>query len=310
MNFIKRSNATYLLIFNAFLWGSSYVLNKMLLQYLPRFTILFLFSLGGLIATAIIFRNSIRHIDKKTIMKGMVVSGFSILSNTFCMLSLQHNDSSVTAFIVQTSVIITPLLMAVMEKKKPDQKMVFNALIALSGLFLITVRFDEFKFNFSILYALGNALFFSLFLTGQKLSSNSVDPKQFTIVHYTTNTLAFLGPALLESRSQSFNIIGFPVLPLLAACMFIAVFTIIIQTGAILYVEPEKAVLLYTLEPVTALVVATLFIGEQPDGIKTIAGCVLILMSVITSVVSPKLRKPRVAKELKQDDKAAQQQAY
>ena len=77
----------------------------------------------------------------------------------------------------------------------------------------------------------------------------------------------------------------FMVLPLTLSGIFFAVFTVIVQTGAICHVNPEKAALIYTLEPVTALVVAALFAGERPDGIKTLVGCTLILLSVVSSVL-------------------------
>ncbi|HBN85667.1 MAG TPA: EamA/RhaT family transporter [Clostridiales bacterium] len=309
MNFIKKSNATYLLMLNAILWGSSYVLNKLLLQSLPLFTVLFLFSLGGFLSTAILFRDSIKAINKQTIIRSLPVSGFSIVSNTFCMLSLQRNDSSITAFVVQTSVIITPLLMALYEKRKPEGKMITNAMIALAGIFFITVRFEDFQFNFNILFSLCNALFFSLYLTGQKVISDTVEPKQFTIVHYFFNSLVFLGPTLAEYGIKGYSGVSLSVVPLIIAGLFFAVFTVIIQTGAIVYVKPEKAALLYTLEPVTALVAAALIAGERPDGIKTLIGCGLILLSMVVSVVSPKTVKPR-GKQEEIEGKMLQKQVF
>jgi len=198
--------------------------------------------------------------------------------------------------------------MALYEKKKPESKIVTNAFIALAGIFFITVQFEDFQFDFNILFALCNALFFSLYLTGQKVVSDKVDPKQFIIVHYLFNTLAFLGFAIAEYRLQGYRDITISILPLIILCIFFAVFTVIIQTGAILYVKPEKAALLYTLEPVTALVVGALFIGERPDGFKTILGCALILVSMIISVIPPKSLKPR-EKKVSNEEKELQKQA-
>jgi|GEM_PF-1090387 len=138
----------------------------------------------ALIVTVILFYPQLRSIKTGAIFSSAAVSIFSILSNTFFMLALQYTSSSNTAFIVQSSVVIIPVLMAVLEKKMPQKKILFCAFIALSGLFLLTCDFRSFKLNPGDLLALGNALFFSLFITGLKLNSRKVEPVHFTFIHH------------------------------------------------------------------------------------------------------------------------------
>jgi len=116
------------LFLNGILWGSSYVWSKMLLSYLPRFTILFLSSLGGLIAIIILYFRSLSQIKTETILPSIAISFFSIISNTFFILALQYTSSFNTAFIVQLSVIITPLIIAIYEKKLPEKGVIVGAI--------------------------------------------------------------------------------------------------------------------------------------------------------------------------------------
>ena len=284
MNMIKERNASVFLLLNAILWGSSYIWSKMLLGYLPYFVILFVFSLGGLLSISIIFFRRIRSINRKTVIIGMSIGCFWILSNIFCMLALKGTSSSNTAFIVQLSVIITPLLMTVYRRKMPGGRAVFSAITALAGLLLLTCDFKSFSFQSGDLFALCNAVFFSLYLVAQKIHSEKADSVQFTFVQHITGTVVFLCMALIfETRqiaASSVDITGYSILILSIA---ISVFTILTQSAAIKYVRPEKATVIYTLEPLTAAALAYILSGEQPAGLGAIAGCVLILIAVAVS---------------------------
>ncbi len=282
---IKERNASAFLLLNAILWGSSYIWSKMLLGYLPYFTILFVFSLGGLFAISIIFFRRILDMNRKTFIIGMIVGCFWILSNIFCMLALKGTSSSNTAFIVQLSVIITPLLMSVHRRKMPGSRAVISAIAALTGLLLLTCDFERLSFHRGDLFALCNAVFFSLYLVALKIYTGKTDPVQFTFVQHVAGTIVFLCLALLFETPQiaacNINRTGYAILIL---SMAISVLTILIQSSAIKYVRPEKATVIYTLEPVTAAILACVLSGEKPTGFCRIAGCVLILFAVACSV--------------------------
>ena len=302
MSFVKKNNASFFLFLNSLLWGSSYVWSKMLLGYMPRFTILFICALGGLVSTIILFYRSLKTINIYAVIASIAVSMFSIISNTFFMFALQYTSSSNTAFIVQMSVIITPLLMALLERKLPKGKIIIGALIAITGLFLMTCDFKSFRLNIGDLFALGNALFFSIFLTSLNYISKKVEAVHFTFIHHITNTVAFFTIAgLFEFGSVDLHQMQTPIVPVLVLISIsIAVITVLLQSASIKFVRPEKATLIYTLEPVAALILASVLIGERLDGIKSIAGCILILLSVIITLYKPGIWQRSFAQRTKQ----------
>lgn len=285
MNIIKANNASAFMVLNAILWGSSYIWSKLLLGYLPYFAILFVFSLGGLAILSALFFKRIKTIDRRTVIVGMAIGGFSVLSNIFCMLALKSTSGSNTAFIVQMSIIITPFIMSVADKKMPGRRVIFSAMTALAGLLLLTCDFSNFKFNPGDLFALANALFFSLYLSALKIYSGKTDPVQFTFIQHVTSTVVFMGLALVFEMGQiDFGHINMTALAILVLSTVISVSTILIQSSAIKYVQPEKATIIYTLEPVSAAVFGFMLIGERLSGIKTFAGCVLILFAIVITV--------------------------
>lgn len=298
MDFVKKSNAKLFLFLNAFLWGSSYVWSKLLLGYLPRFTILLLCSIGGLVTTFIIFFPSIRRIKAREILPSLSVTAFSILSNTFFMLALQYTSSSNTAFIVQSTVVITPVIMAICDKRMPRGKVIISAMTALAGLFLITCSFNDFRLNPGDVFAFLNAIFFSLFLTGQNRISSKVDSVHFSFLYHGFNTVVFLTlAAVMEFRQIEFSgLLTYKFLLPALASIFIAVATVLFQSAAIRFVRPEGAILIYTLEPITTLLLASVLIGEQLKGLQSIAGFVLILTAVLLSILRLPVRRNKIEK--------------
>lgn len=297
MNMIKANNASAFMVINAILWGSSYIWSKMLLGYLPYFTILLVFSLGGLAAISIIFFKRIKKIDQRTVIIGAGIGGLSILSNIFCMLALKGTSSSNTAFIVQMSVVITPLIMALAERKLPGKRVVFSVLISMVGLLFLTCDFSHFSFNPGDLFALCNALFFSLYLAALKLYSGRTDPVQFTFMQHATSSFVFLGMALvLEWRQIGYGRLNVLTLGILAISTAISVSTILIQSSAIKFIRPEKATVIYTLEPVTAAVLGFILLGEKLEGVRALAGCVMILVSIVVTVYTKRSADIRIRK--------------
>lgn len=285
MNIIKERNASAFILINAVLWGTSYIWSKMLLGYLPYFTILFIFSVGGLAALTLLYFRRIRNISKRTVLVGMGIGLLSIVSNIFCMLALKSTSSSNTAFIVQLSVILTPLIMSALERKMPGGRTIISAFAALAGLLLLTCDFRHFGFRTGDLFALGNAFFFSLYLAALRSYSGKTDPVQFTYMQHVLSTFVFLGMALAfelpRINPAGMNTAALAILLLSTA---ISVSTILIQSTAIKYVRPEKATVIYTMEPVTAVLFAYVMLGEKLDGIKALTGCMLILLAIVITV--------------------------
>ena len=284
MNIIKENNASVFMLLNAVLWGSSYIWSKLLLGSLPYFTILFAYFFGGLILLTAVFFKRIRKINIRTVAAGFGIGLLSVLSNIFCMLALSGTSSSNTAFIVQLSVVLTPLIMAAAERILPGKREIVSALTAVSGVLLLTGRFNGLNFNIGDLFALGNAIFFSLYLASLKLFTGRTDPAQFTFMQHVTGTLAFFVlAAFYDGKLPDFKGPGFTPGAILILGILISVTTILVQSSAIKFVRPEKATVIYTMEPVAAAVFAYALLGERPEGVGAVAGCLLILAAILFS---------------------------
>jgi len=288
MKIITKTNAQIFLLLNALFWGSSYIWLKMLLRFLPPFTILFICSILGLIVTVVLFKEYLRNFNKKAVFICILISLVSVVSNTFCMLALKRTSGSNTAFIVQLSIVITPIIMAILERKAPTLKTIILALMSMAGIFLITCSGTGLHINLGDIFALCNAICFSLFIALQNKFSQIVNPIQFTFIQHATNFVAFLSLALIfESSTISFNNVVSPIFfILLGLNAMVIIFTSLFQSSAIKYVRPENATVIYAFEPVTAALLGAVLLGERFTGIQSIVGCIIILLAVIISATN------------------------
>lgn len=183
--------------------------------------------------------------------------------------------------------------MAIIVGRLPEKNIVLGSVTALAGIFLLTCDIGTLRFNPGDLFALGNALFFSLHLVSIKLNSDKVDPVHFTLVHHIINSAGFFVLAfLLERQDITTQYLKTPVFALLImASTAVSALTVLIQSTALKYVKADMASLIYTLEPVAASVLAFAILGERMNGIMAFAGCLLILISVMFSIGRPAVGK-------------------
>jgi len=285
MKIITKTNAQIFLLLNALFWGSSYIWSKMLLGFLPPFFILFICATLGLIVTFALFRSQLKNFNKKAVLICILISLVSVASNTFCMLALKRTTGSNTAFIVQLSIVITPIIMAILERKVPSPKTILLALMAMVGIYLITCSGKGMSINLGDIFALCNAICFSLFIALQNKFSQVVNPIQFTFLQHATHFVTFLPLALIfEASSISFfNVVSPIFFILLGLNAMVIIFTSLFQSSAIKYIRPENATIIYAFEPVTTVLLGAILLGERFTGIQSIVGCIIILLTVVIS---------------------------
>lgn len=303
MKIITKANAQFFLLLNALFWGSSYIWSKMLLKLLPPFFILLICSILGLLITVALFKKHLTAFNKRDIAVCILISLVSVASNTFCMLALTRTSSANTAFIVQLSIIITPIIMSILDRKAPTRKIIISALLAMGGIYLITCYGKGLQVNLGDIFALCNAVCFSLYIALQNKFLHEINPIQFTFFQHATNLAAFLSLTLIfETGTVSFRNNLSPLFILLVGLnAAVIIFTSLFQSSAIKYVRPENAIILYSFEPVTTALLGAIILGEKFTGIHAVAGCFIILFAVIVSTLKPPhIFKKRMAKLLLQ----------
>ena len=138
----KKLRADLLLLLITIIWGSSFPLMKLVLNYLPAYGYITLrFFIAAFVLTAI-FHKNLRKLNKRTIICGCIIGLFMFAGTALQVIGLYTTSASNSGFITGLNVVMVPVFSAIMLRKKPDRASFIGVVIAFAGLF--SVRRIEF----------------------------------------------------------------------------------------------------------------------------------------------------------------------
>jgi drug/metabolite transporter (DMT)-like permease len=267
-------------------WGASFPMIKTVLGYIPAYAYLSLrFLLAAAILAAIYHRN-LKKINKRALIYGCTLGIFMFGGMAFQSVGLYTTSASNSGFITSLNVVIVPIISAVLLKKKPDKAAFAGILVAFAGVFVMS---GGLKLNFSIgdLLTFICAICWAFQIILIDRFTRHEDEMLLAIIQLLFTGLASTGMWLAFDigKPMVFN----------AAVAGILLFTAVlgsslaygVQAVAQKYTTPTHASLIYTAEPVFALVFAMIIpdaagVREMPSVMKIIGGF-LILAGMLVS---------------------------
>lgn len=219
---------------------------------------------------------------------GCVITGVVLLlsycAQVFGMLTVPAGKA---AFIVGMSVVIVPVVSAVMYKTSPDSATGVGVLLAAAGLGFMSLtlplsvqRGDLLVFLSAIGYAA------HILLVGKH--SRRVDPIVFAAVQVSTVGVGALVAAMLFERSVSIPQQAWGAI--LYCGVVGSAFTMIIQSSMQRFTSPTHAAVIYSGEPVFGALFSWLILGETLT-LRETMGAGLILAGILVSKISPRKEK-------------------
>jgi drug/metabolite transporter (DMT)-like permease len=279
-----------LLILGTAFWGISFPVTKVAVSNVSQSIFLFYrFSLATLVLS-VVFLRQLKNITRKDLIGGMLLAIPLVIGIYFQTLGLKHTSASQCAFVAGTTVIIIPLLKWLVYKNGVGLKIWLAAIIALLGLFIISIK-EHFSVSAGDLYTIIGAFGFAVYLVRveQYATSGNIIP---TIVPmFFTCTLIMLGFTIADSSATWFpHAEGF--WPGIFYCaLFSTAFMYTVSNISQRYIPSEKVAIIYLFEPVFAAL-ASFFILNEFLTIRLILGGVLIFAGTIVSEV--KFKKSEV----------------
>lgn len=284
---IKRLRAELALALCTLLWGSTFVVVKNSLEHSSVFVFLALrFTLAG-ICMAIFRPRVFRSLQREEIFAGVRLGFFMFCGYAFQTAGLRHTTASNSGFITGSSVVLVPLILALFWGKRVTLWVYFGTLAAASGLYLLTVpltgvahlnRGDVLTFFAAMSYAV------HIILVGEYAREHSAAALSVLQV-LACALLAWLTalgahairwqPMRFESTSQLW--IGIAVCAVLATSVAFS-----LQLWAQQYTSPSHAAILFTLEPVFAVITSYLVLGERL-GLRSLSGAGLVLAGILAA---------------------------
>jgi drug/metabolite transporter (DMT)-like permease len=275
------------LVFCTLLWGSTFVVVKNSLDHSSVFVFLALrFSLAGIVMAT--FRPQVfRVLRREEIFAGVRLGSFMFCGYAFQTAGLRYTTASNSGFITGSSVVLVPLILALFWGKRVTLWVYFGTIAAAAGLYFLTVpvagvahlnRGDVLTFFAAMSYAV------HIILVGEYAREHSAAALSVLQVLACAGMawLTALGadairwqPMRLHSTSQLW--IGIAVCAVFATAVAFS-----LQLWAQQFTTPSHAAIIFTLEPVFAVITSYLVLGERL-GLRSIAGAGLVLAGILAA---------------------------
>lgn len=281
----KQLKSDIVLILVTMVWGTTFIIVKNAIQTLPVYNFLFIRFLLAFSLLAIIFYKKLKSIDKKTLAAASVIGTMLFLGYAFQTMGLKYTTASKSGFITGFSVVLVPILEAVLLKRKPSKPAILGIVLAFIGLILLTTNID-FTVNIGDFLTLLCAFAFGMQIVLIAKYASTLDAYllatiQIGIVALLSGivTLLFEKPFIPTSVDVWSAII--------ITGVFATAFAIVAQNTMQAYTTATHTALIFALEPVFAAIAAFLVAGEVMS-FRAILGGIFMFAGIVLSELPEK----------------------
>lgn len=282
----RKMIAIFLLILTTVLWGTSFIITKNITEDVPIFLYLgirFLIAFLGLIP----FFPHLKNLNKTVILMGFITGILYFFGIVFQTYGLQSTTAGKTGFITGLSTVIVPFITWIWFKKQLSIRVWFAVILSIVGMaFLLLERASGFIIG--DILVLICAFFFALYIVLNDKYVRLIDVYLYSIIQVLIISVSSFICSLFFK--ESYNFASFhPSFWYIMIYMGIAVmtFTILFQNWSQQYQGPTTTAIIFTLEPVFAVLFGYL-IGNEILSLFGWIGCVLIFIAILITVIKNK----------------------
>jgi drug/metabolite transporter (DMT)-like permease len=263
------------LVLVALLWGSSFVVIKGSLTSFTPLWLVFLRFLVASLALLVFSPGFWRGLQISTVWYSLLAglclyAGFALQT-----LGLQYTSPAKSAFITGSSIVMVPLLNLSIFRVGFRKEVGLGILMAFAGLYLLTRPDDLNRMNrgdgLTFLCALGFA--FHIIFIGRYAVRSPY--KQLALLQIFW-ALLFSWAAALLSEVPRFNYSALSYLALVYLGVLCSALAFFVQTHAQQYTSASRTALLFSLEPVFAVLLSIVFYGERLMLVEWFGGFLIV----------------------------------
>lgn len=280
----------------AFIWGSTFVLVKEALNDSSPLVLNSARMVVAAVLLAIFYRKKITVLTKPALTAGVVVGIFLYLGYAFQTSGLKLTTPSKSAFLTGTSSVLVPLLLVAIWRAHIHLWRVAGIMLALIGLFLMTVPgggaglADFAKVNLGDILTIGCAFCFAFQIIFLGHASQRFPFEQIAVLQVgTAAVLMTLSAPLLEH--PHFRPTGTVIAAVLITGILCTAVAFTVQSWAQQFTPATHTALIFTTEPVFAWLTSFIYLHERL-GLRAGAGALLILGGVLVSELLGQVEKP------------------
>ena len=273
-----------LLLLTAMVWGFAFVAQRSGSEHLGAFAFNGIrFALGALslIPVILIFERDKPDQKKKldTVKYGAIVGAILFTASAFQQIGIEITQSAGKAgFITGLYTVLVPIVTFILLKQKNSVNVWIGAIIAVVGLFLLSVS-DNFTVGLGDLILLCGAIFYTLHIITIDRVVDRVSPLKFAAVQFFTCAILNLIIGLFVD-SYSLEAIGAALIPLLYGGLGSVGVAYTLQIVAQKNVPPTPAAIIMSTEAMFSAIGGALILHETMSA-RGYVGCALIFCGII-----------------------------
>jgi drug/metabolite transporter (DMT)-like permease len=298
---MKQIKVNLLLLITAIIWGTSFVVQKLGMNYIDPFTFgASRFLLGAIVLVPVIMifdklgkRNETTKIEKtkkvkfktRDLLIGGVLCGTALfLGASAQQWGIVYTTAGKAGFITALYIVLVPLI-GIFMHKKVNLITWLGVGLAVIGLYLLTIK-DGFSIQKGDAIVLIGTVFWALQIIFVDMYVDKTDGIKLSFVQFVTaGLLSAIASVLFESPSIS-GIIACAGPIIYAAIMVVGV-AYTLQIIGQKYTNPTVAAIILSMESVFAVISGAIFLNESTN-MRESFGCVLVFVSVLVTQVKPK----------------------
>ncbi|MBN2008305.1 DMT family transporter [candidate division KSB1 bacterium] len=276
----QNTTATWLLLIGTFFWGVTFVVVKEAIAEINIYRFLAWRFTISTIGLAIFFLPSFRLVTWKMIRYGVFLGIILTIGYVTQTVGLIYTSASKAAFITGLSVVLVPLMMALVQRRSPSAMQWLATIMATIGVALLTLS-SSIAINPGDIWVLACAVTFAVYILLVSKYSRIFAAIPFTVIQLVTVSLisALVATGIGEWRMPH----GYIVWQAIIICsLFATSFMYAVQNHYQKFISEVKAVIIYSMEPLFAAVAAYFYLQEQIT-VRMICGGALILIGMLCS---------------------------
>jgi len=279
-----KTIANILLVLTTLLWGTSFIITKNLTQEVPVFLYLGIrFSIAFIGFIPYFIR--IKRINKKILLFGALTGLMYYFAIVFQTLGIQTTTAGKAAFITGLSTIMVPFITWLSFRKAIKKRVWLAVVISISGMVFLLLE-GESNIIIGDFLVLLCAVLYAIFIVLNDRYVRTVDVYLYSMVQLIVISVLSFGGSFLFNEAYDLTNIGLPFW-LIFIYMGLAVTsgTFIFQNWSQQHQGPTQTAIIFTLEPVFAVIFASFVFGSETMTPYGWIGCLLVFSAILITVV-------------------------
>lgn len=291
----RSLKAHLLLVLMTLIWGSTFVLVKAALSDSSPLVLNAIRMGLATVLLALYYRRQVAVLTRPALIAGMVVGVFLYLGYALQTSGLKLTTPSKSAFLTGTSTVMVPLILVAIWRTRIHLWRVVGIVLALAGLFLMTVPAGEgladfARVNFGDVLTVGCAVGFAFHIVFLGRAARRFPFEQIAVLQVATAAALMAMTAPLLERPH-FEPSKTAIAAVLITGILGTALAFTAQAWAQQFTPATHAALIFNLEPVFAWLTSLIYLKEQLGG-RAGAGALLILAGVLVSELLGQVEQP------------------